>query len=336
MSTETNEWLNGGNILIGQGHKAWWYDESLDVLNSESTHYAGAIPAADVARRLFAWDVEPAPLTYPGPDGLPMVVPGHVANRRSDNGECVGIVSTRYTRHQYVDSLLGGAVKITGNGLGISSAGLLKGGSRGWVSVSLADTTTTPEGVEFYPYLMCYGSHDGSLPTGYKRVITNVVCDNTMGAALNEAGGGEYRIRHTRNSAIRIADAQQALGILVQGADEFSASVKALCEQHVTDRQWAEILKLWAPAPDEEGRARTIAVNRQDEAHAMYVNDPRCAPWSGTAWGVIQTLNTYEHHNRPVRGVSRAERNMLNTLDGTWDSLDAVHVGLVSRVLSNA
>jgi phage/plasmid-like protein (TIGR03299 family) len=334
MSTETSEWLNGGNILVGQGHRAWWYDASLDSQNAESTHYAGAIPTADVARRLFHWEAVPSPIYTMTDQGVTQVR-GHVANVRSDTGESVGIVSERYAVHQFADSLLGGAEKITGAGLGISSAGLLKGGAIGWVSVSLADTTTTPEGVEFFPYLMCYGSHDGSLPTGYKRVITNVVCDNTMGAALRE-GGADVRIRHTSRSALRVRDAQEALGILVSDSDAFSTQVKALCEREVTYRQWLAIVEELIPAPEEEGRARTIAVNKQESLRDMYVSDPRCRDWKGTAWGVVQAVNTWQHHAAPVRNVSRAERNMMGTLDGSWDALDARTMSTLDRVLSNA
>ena len=53
-----------------------------------------------------------------------------------------------------------------------------------------------------------------------------------------------------------------------------------------------------------------------------YERDPRVAPWHGTAFGVLQAVNTYEHHERPVRGATRAERNMLRTVKGEFGDLD--------------
>ena len=45
-------------------------------------------------------------------------------------------------------------------------------------------------------------------------------------------------------------------------------------------------------------------------------------PWQGTAHGVLQAVNTYEHHLRPVRGTTRAERNQLRAVTGDIAELD--------------
>lgn len=334
MTRETLTHLNT-QTLIGFGRQAWHF--RADLQGDEANHYPHAIPGADVRRRLFSFDAVSAPLMALSPTG-PVSVSGHVANVRSDTGEVLGIVSERYTLHQFHDSLLDGVAKITGSGLGISSAGVLKGGAVGWVSVSLADTTTTPEGVEFLPYLMAYGSHDGSLVTGYKRVITNVVCDNTMGMALREGAGGNYRIRHTRNSAIRIADAQAALGIIVESGDTFAAQVKDLCEQAVTPAQWSAFVEAHVPMPeagrDKTSRGVTMAESKRDSLKSLWVNDARVAPWSGTAWGVVQAVNTHAHHVQTVRGTTRGERNTLATLSGDWDALDVATMATLDRILT--
>lgn len=335
MSKETTEWLNR-NVLVGYGHQAWHF--SADHQGDEPNHYAGAIPAADVERRLFAWTAEPA-LLYASANNRAVRVNGSVANVRSDTGDVLGIVSERYARHQFSESLLGGIAKITGGGtaLGISSAGLLKAGAVGWVSVSLADTVTTPEGVEFLPYLMAYGSHDGSLPTGYKRVVTNVVCDNTMAMALGESKGGEYRIRHTRNSAVRVKDAQEALGLILATGDTFAAAVADLCATTVTEAQWDAFVDAHVgEIPKDDGRGRTLAINKRDMLHSLYATDGRCAPWRGTAWGVVQTVNTWAHHVQTVRSTSRGERNMLGTLDGSWEALDVATLATLRPILARA
>ncbi len=53
----------------------------------------------------------------------------------------------------------------------------------------------------------------------------------------------------------------------------------------------------------------------------LYRADPRVAPWTETAHGVIQAVNTYEHHEGQVRG-DRAERNNLKTINGEFGQLD--------------
>lgn len=45
------------------------------------------------------------------------------------------------------------------------------------------------------------------------------------------------------------------------------------------------------------------------------------SPWTGTAHGVLQAVNTYEHHQGVIRG-ERAERNGLKTVIGDFGRLN--------------
>jgi hypothetical protein len=51
----------------------------------------------------------------------------------------------------------------------------------------------------------------------------------------------------------------------------------------------------------------------------MYRHDDRVSPWADTAYGVLQAINTYEHHEGTVRGADRSERNMLRAVYGRTD-----------------
>ena len=55
--------------------------------------------------------------------------------------------------------------------------------------------------------------------------------------------------------------------------------------------------------------------NKQERIKDMYRNDPRVAPFTGTALGVVQAFNTFNQH---VIGKdeNRVERNMMNALTG--------------------
>ena len=66
--------------------------------------------------------------------------------------------------------------------------------------------------------------------------------------------------------------------------------------------------------------------------------DPRVSPWTGTAHGVLQAVNTYDHYEGIVRGADRAERNSLKTLtDGYRDlDLDRTTLHTLNRVLQHA
>lgn len=334
MSQETSQWLNQ-NTLIGFTEKrgnAWHYRAADQ--GAESNHYTGAIPVGDVQRRLFDWTAVSSPVFVGGDDFGLRRVANKQAITTSDTGDVLGIFADGYEVHQYQEWLINKVAAILDDGLQIGSAGLLRGRKQAWVSIEVPENITTPEGVEFRPNLIACTSHDGSLATTYKRTVTNVVCDNTMAAGLAEQGQ-QFKIKHSRNSKLRIVEVRDALAVVHTVAEDFAAEVKALCETSVSDKAWSAFLDLHAPVPEAAGRSRTTAVNEQAALTALWNSDARVSPWRGTAWGVVQAVNTHLHHEAKVRGVSRPERNMCNAVDGKADALDKATVAELGKVLAS-
>lgn len=351
MSRETMLWLNQ-NTLIGNTEKrgnAWHYRESAQ--GDEPNHYPTAIPVADVKRRLFDWQAISRPgyvslpatidtMTGLDDQGLPhrlVVVEGEQRMVRSDTGALLGTFKSGYQPHQYEEWLLNNVATILDDDLGISSAGLLKGGAVAWVEVSIPETITTPEGVSFRPNLLASTSFDGSVATTYARTITATVCDNTLSAALNEKGE-KIKFRHSRYSKLKVGAARDALAMVYTLADDFTAQVKALCDIEVEVKAFEKFLDTWVGMPTEPGpsRSRTMAENKRDGLKRLYNHDQRVAPWAGTAFGVVQMVNTFVHHEGIVRGASRPERNMLSTVEGKFDTLDQEALDTLMGVLANA
>ncbi len=334
MSRETSVWLNQ-NTLIGftakRGH-AWHYRASDQ--STEPNHYTGAIPVSDVIRRLFAWDAVSVPLYVQSPLGVMLPVEGRQAIARSDSFDVMGMFKEGYTIHQYREWLVEQVSTILGDSLAIGSAGLLKNGAQAWVSVEVPENIVTPQGVEFRPHLLAATSHDGSLATTYKRVVTNVVCDNTMAAGLAEKGM-QYKVKHSRYSKAKLEDARDALALVHTIAEDFEAEVKALCETTVTDKAWSAFLDAYAPMPEKEGRGATLATQTRESLTGMWNNDNRVSPWRGTGWGVVQAVNTHVHHVQTVRGASRPERNMVRAVTGGVDTLDTDTVSMLNKVLAS-
>jgi phage/plasmid-like protein (TIGR03299 family) len=348
MSAETAQWLNT-QTLIGftdkRGH-AWHY--RAEQQGTEPNHYPGPVPVPDVARRLFAWDATSRPVLVSLPaedlaaaDGIDetgqAVRYAPVADRqavvRSDSGAVLGVFSAAYTIHQYREWLLDTVASILDDSVSVGSAGPLKGGAVAWVSVEVPETIITPEGVAFRPNLLACTSHDGSLATTFQRVVTNVVCDNTMSAALAEHGQ-RVKVRHSRYSRLRLGEARQALAIVHTIAADFAAEVTQLPRTTVTDRQWAAFLDAHTPVPAGPGRSASIAERKRETLGRLWNHDARVSPWRGTAWGVIQAVNTYVHHEQTVRGAARAERNMLRAVDGGIDHLDTTTWTTLRRILN--
>jgi phage/plasmid-like protein (TIGR03299 family) len=326
MSRETQEWLST-NVLVGFTGKrgnAWHYRQG------DENHYVGAIPVADVERRLFSWEPVSHLLKCPcGCGDVTQIV------SRSDNRHRMGIFSESYQPHPYRPWLLNNVSAILGDTMQIGSAGLLKGGAVAWVSVEVPDNIRTPEGVEFRPHLLATTSFDGSTATTYKRVVTNVVCDNTRDAALGEKGQ-VYRVKHTKYSQAKEADARVALEMVHDIADEYASEVKELCATTVTDRQWFRFLDTFIVTSSADSqRAKTTAQNKRDALNAMYKSDARAADWQGTAFGVVQAVDTWFQHVASIRGAMRAERNMLNVISGKTAETDREALAVLRKVLAN-
>lgn len=341
MSSETVTWLNR-NTLIGftdqRGH-AWHWRRDAD------NHYPGPVPVADVERRLFNWEAVSRPIYVPAPAGElaamnnatgELVALAEVLDRQaimhSRTGHVMGVFKTGYQPHQYREWLLTQVANLLDAGLAVGSAGLLRNGAQAWVSVEVPDNITTPQGVEFRANLLAVTSFDGSLATTYKRVVTNVVCDNTMAAGLAERGQ-QFKVKHSKNSRMKLADARDALAIVHTVSDDFAAEVRALCETSVSEQQWRQFLDAHRPLPADRGAAHTRALNERRHLRRLWDHDQRVSPWRGTAWGVMQAVNTYTHHLGTVRNMSRAERNMARAAQGEVDTLDQSTAATLAAVL---
>lgn len=358
MSRETIEWLNN-NVLIGKTDlrgKAWHWKASAQ--GAESNHYPGFIPVADVERRLFGFDPVERPAATLRAVSVGEVALGNGQSFVEVDGQWYEVIidqehkaicdpdqevvfqypTNDYQIHNYRQWLLTNVATILDADLGISSAGLLRRRAQAWVEVSVPENIETPEGVTFRPNLLIWTSLDSSLATTFKRTVGLVVCDNTLQARIGEEGE-TFKIKHTVNSLGRVTEARQALNIIYSAAEDFSAELAELCRTEVTTKQWNQVLTLLVPTEGKEGRGLTIAENKKGKLNQLYNFDPRCAPWKGTKFGVIQTANTFNLHEATIRnttGGGRAERNQLKVITGQAGQVDNYVAAVVDQVLASA
>jgi phage/plasmid-like protein (TIGR03299 family) len=357
MSKETAEWLNGGNILAGMSRMPWWADLALiERLGIETPLYTGAIPVADVLRRIFNYRVDAFPLyalkpmvegwtgeIVPTATGEPMrlvKVDGRKITGPDNRDVFYAPFKDGYNEenHQFFDVLVDTFLEILRGqpALGISSAGRLRDGAVGFLSVELPEPVTDDvTGMVFRPFLSGSSSFDGTMATAYGRGVIEQVCDNTTAAARAEAAdnGSLVKVRHTKNSGVKLDVVRDALGIIEVTGDEFLAELHELAAVNVTDGQWSAMLDETVPLPEDDGNAKTMANNKRDVLDGLYRYDTRCAPWTGTALGVFQTFNTYGQHMSIHRSTAhRAEKNLLEVINGKVADRDAECVAAMQRV----
>ena len=321
MSAHTLEWLNK-NVLIGRTLKrgnAWHRKASLQ--GEEPNHYEYAIPVEDVRRRLFHWDALKKEVFFEYADKMKFLE-GKSAIVRDDTGEAFAIMSDAYQIHQHKKWLVDSVANLLDDGLGIDSAGLLWGGAVAFVSVGIDENITTKDGVEFRPNLLATTSHNGRIPTTYKRTSTLVVCDNTWNVALR--GSGEtFAIRHTKNSVLNIQTARNALGIVYETGDSISQELERLCAISVSDNQFQKVVNAILPMEHPDPRVVGRAKLQNETLNFMWREHEYCSPWYGTAFGAVQTFNTYRTHVAKVRSkTNRIERGFMDEITGKIKNAD--------------
>lgn len=338
MSRESMEWLNQ-NVLVGftkERGTAWHYKAALQ--GTEANHYEGAIPIDDVKRRLFFWNAVEAPVFVKVPEGTGFKYIEQTDRKavvRDDSWKTLGMFKEGYAIHQYEQWLLGTVSDIIDDSdLRIGSAGLLRDGGVAWVSIELPENVQTSVGFDVRPHLLATTSHNGSLATSFLTVCTAVVCDNTLTTALNE-GGAKHSTRHSKHSGFKLQSVRDALGIVHTLADDIVEQIERLSALTVTNTQWDEIVNRIVPVDTGiDARPQTVsrAKNKQEEIRSLYLHDPRVAPWTGTALGVLNAFNTYSHH-LTGKNETRVERNALNALTGKSSEFDQYVLNIMNEVV---
>lgn len=98
-------------------------------------------------------------------------------------------------------------------------------------------------------------------------------------------------------------------------ANADAAEVEQLLRIEVSDRQWRRFVEAYAPIKaDASPRSVTMAGKKRHDLTRLWTRDHRVQPWAGTAYGVVQAVNTYVHHLGTVRGANRIERNMIRAV----------------------
>lgn len=333
MSRYSIEYLNL-NTLIGFTLKrgnAWHRDLSV-IGNGLDNHYPDAIPAEDILSRLFNWEERIAPV-FVEIDGTMVQVDDRKAVYRSDNGHVMGIHGSGYTPHSYREWLVENLNKIVGDQAQYANAGLLAHGAQAWVQIEMPDNIEIPGGTVVRPFLLATTSLDGSIATTYKTGFTNVVCDNTFNGFMRE-DGDIYRVKHTRNSAFNLLTAADTFNTLSLIAETVTADIEKLLSVDVSEVQWQKFVEAHAPiADDASKRAVTMAENQRGKLTQLWRTDIRVAPWAGTAWGVVQAVNTYNEHMSIVKNADPFERKMVRAVKGQVGKDDANTVKTLSGVI---
>jgi phage/plasmid-like protein (TIGR03299 family) len=234
------------------------------------------------------------------------VIPGKLANVRSDTREPLAIVSTRYRpiqnieAFQFVDELLReGEVKY-------EACGALRGGKTIWLLARLPDQIDIAGVDTQKAYMLFTNTHDA---TGACRILpttVRVVCQNTLRLALGGTNPRKFSIAHIGDVRRKVREAREALGITRKAFQIYGELGNELAKVQVhADMERQYLRTLFPVGTDDEpnpanDRARDMIADIFHTAEAE-VFDGKIR---GTAWGLLSSTTDYVDHLTKARGAS--------------------------------
>ncbi len=354
---DVERYIDNPFVQIVDGEAVPWFGLGID---GNPNVYPHGIPFDDVVDKLFSWDA----LKVPTFGRVPTDDMGNMSGMnedgtfyrdqpldtyaviRSDTGaELCNGVSDGYTVHQYRDKLLdvpAAIIEASAGELDINTAGLLRRGGRdgvaAFVDIAMPEYVVTEDGFAFKTTLEAVSSHDQKWPTTFLMPSMIACCMNSVTANLANSVR-KIKVRHTKNSELKIAEARDVLGIVFKQTEADKEFFEKLARWEVSKDAYKQTLDIIEPMPEPEmdkgkvknQRTITNAETRRGDITRLYVRDPRAATWNGTALGVLQAFNTWDQHER--QGVSNPfERRITSTVSGDTAKMDAGVLNVLAEV----
>ncbi len=228
---------------------------------------------------------------------------------RSDNETPLGVVSDRYQIVQPKQVLEFFRDLCDQQGFALETAGVLYEGARYW-ALARVPLDFSLQGDEVRGYLLLATSADGSLATTAKFVSTRVVCNNTLGVAMNEKSKHAITVRHS--TSFDATDVKVEMGLLEDGWNAFAGKCQRLANTPLSRRQALDILIDAMGNPEkpvkEQPNARPMAsILDLFDGKAIGADLPAA---HGTAWGLVNAATQYYDH--------RAGRSANSRLSSAW------------------
>jgi len=235
---------------------------------------------------------------------------------RSDSYEALSVVSKRYKVVQPREVLEFFRDLVSAGGMGLETAGVLRGGKKFWALAKTGQSVMLPGLDKVNGYLLLATSSDSSLATSAFFTSIRVVCNNTLQMAVGESKG-TVRVPHSR--VFDPVAVKQSLGLGMTAWDTFIASIKAMANRPVNKFEAMSYLVNVLGDP-------TMPLNdqpNQKNIQAVYGlfsgggKGSNLQSANGTTWGLLNSVTEFIDHERRAR-------NQDYRLDSAWFGAGAV------------
>ncbi len=253
------------------------------------------------------------------------VIPGHFATYRTDTGDPLGIVKTRYTPVQNKDAFSWLENVIGQDGACITSAGALHGGRYTWVCIDLGGFDVLPDD-SVRKHMLVLNSHDGSSNLLVQLIPHRIVCQNILNFSFGSrdgAGSEPFKVRHTDTAMVKMSEIQRVISIAHHNFDEVQEAFKLFRETPVTEEQNQNLIYASLGVTEDdleefskgEYKKQPQWVNHAELINQVIADGPGAdiPGVRGTVWGTFNGINSYYDHVRIVRGAGANPDNAIES-----------------------
>jgi phage/plasmid-like protein (TIGR03299 family) len=244
-----------------------------------------SVPEALEEAGLAGWALEKRPLYSLRPD-LPdangIIVPGgfEVApdifeHMRGKDNKRLGYVGGIYQSLHNEELASVFDLLVSSEGLNVAkmqTAGSLLDGRRVWMLMSLVDSgfTVGNQKHPIIPFLLGMNSHDGTGSGKFLLTTVDVVCNNTLNAALGEAYAElSVNIRHTGNMQEKLQELRKMMAQAASVFGDFKVKADALDDVKVARDAYDEFMNTIFPEVDITKQGKRAIQNRNERVLAF-------------------------------------------------------------------
>jgi len=239
------------------------------------------------------------------------VVKGKKVLYRSDTGDALAVVGHGYKVVQPGEVLEFYRDLTDTAGFKLETAGVLKAGKKYWALASIGKESRVLDDT-IKGYLLLGTACDGSMATTAMFTSIRVVCNNTLGFAMNEVENGSNKnfIRIAHRSNFDEAKVKAQLGIAATSWDQFMQSVETWSLTPVSPERAKKYFDDIASYQNAAGE--TVISNRtSDKLMELFNGQGKGANMKsaqGTAWGLVNAVTEYIDHHRGRTNDVRMDR----------------------------
>jgi phage/plasmid-like protein (TIGR03299 family) len=304
---------NGRWSFASHSEKAW---HGLGQIVNNAMTAEQAIKLANLD-----YEVNKSHIQYFDNSGMPVQVEGYYATFRTDNGNNLGLVKSRYEIVQNKDAF-GFFDAIIDSGEAIfETAGALGNGERIFLLAKLPDDFEIA-GDKIEKYIMLTNSHNGSSSVIAGMTNIRVVCNNTLQAALNGLEN-KVSIGHTSGAKDKLKEAYKVMNISSKYSNQVQEMFNRMTDVKLGEGEYRSyfesVLKpeYKQDVPnDKQNEMSTRFKNMVDATTEFAMTHPTQTinAANGTLWGAYNAVSGYYNY---VKDYKSAEDKFNSQFFGT-------------------